>query len=597
MHRWFGGLVPRSPRGSRIIAAMSEDVPTEPQADPLLGKVFDERYRIEEQLGEGGIGRVYRARHLTLGRMVALKVLLTKYESIPVLQQRFQREAEALAALSHPNIVTVTDFGVADGNPYIVMELLEGRDLATVIEGEPLEPARVWEIMRQMLRALAYAHERELVHRDLKPQNVFVRALGDGTDHVEVLDFGLARFMGDAAKNSPKLTRQGALLGTPAYMAPEQASGEEVDARADVYAAGCVFFETLTGRRVFHSKDPGEVLRSHLLAAPPRIAHVDTGLEVDERLEQVVQRSLSKSPSARYAGAKEMLAALDELGPDSVRRIGARPDHDVAQVGVAPTQMAGIGPRPSDTGATRAATPAAKHTGQPGQSGPLGRTGGTSIVIPQNKLPLVLGAGVIALLLASVGGWLVYHLFTSSDDRTPVAVPTPPSSLDAGGLSALDAGPPVAARPEPRDPFAGELPAAIADIHRREPSARRLNQVGFRRYLASINEYQRGNPQDPLPHLVMGHVYTDKRWLSFALPAYREAVDLDLSVRGDPHMLPDLLEMVRTDALERDAASFVAEIYGAEALPAVDEAIGTRGIRRNEREHLEALRERIAPSD
>ena len=174
--------------------------------DPLIGKVLDERYRIEEPLGQGGIGRVYKARHLILGRHVALKVLLAQYESIPVLQERFRREAEALAALSHPNIVTVTDFGVAEGMPYLVMELLEGLDLAALIAQEDIPPARAFAIVRQVLMALSYAHSRELVHRDLKPQNIYVRALGEGSDHVEVLDFGLARFLGDAPNRGPKLT-------------------------------------------------------------------------------------------------------------------------------------------------------------------------------------------------------------------------------------------------------------------------------------------------------------------------------------------------------------------------------------------------------
>ncbi|HJL16689.1 MAG TPA: serine/threonine-protein kinase [Sandaracinaceae bacterium LLY-WYZ-13_1] len=285
---------------------MQEPVTGAAEPDPLLGKVFDERYRIEEPLGEGGIGRVFKARHLTLGRLVALKVLLTRYESIPVLKQRFEREARALAALSHPNIVTVTDFGVSEGNPYIVMELLEGRDLSVLVAGEPLAPKRVFDIVRQTLRALHYAHDQGLVHRDLKPHNVFVRSLDDGTDHVEVLDFGLARFVGDAARSSPKLTRQGALIGTPAYMAPEQASGEEVDARADVYAVGCVLFEALTGRRVFETADPGEMLRAHLLSSPPTLAQADPGLEVSPSLEAFVQKALSKSPSGRFDSAKEM---------------------------------------------------------------------------------------------------------------------------------------------------------------------------------------------------------------------------------------------------------------------------------------------------
>src|SRR5690606_27185431 len=201
---------PRRPRPRLSCRAMSSEAATLHDApDPMIGKVLDERYRIEEPLGQGGIGRVYKARHLILGRHVALKVLLAQYESIPVLQERFRREAEALAALSHPNIVTVTDFGVFEAMPYLAMELLEGEDLARLIDREIIEPKRAFGILRQVLRALAYAHSRELVHRDLKPHNIWVCVLGDGTDHVEVLDFGLARFLGDSANRGPKLTKAG----------------------------------------------------------------------------------------------------------------------------------------------------------------------------------------------------------------------------------------------------------------------------------------------------------------------------------------------------------------------------------------------------
>ncbi|MBZ0120663.1 MAG: serine/threonine protein kinase, partial [Sandaracinaceae bacterium] len=196
---------------------MTEAAQSSPE-DPFIGRVLNERYRIEGPLGEGGIGRVYRARHLTVGNHVALKVLQAQYENLQVLRDRFSREVEALARLKHPNIVTVQDYGVDNDVPYLVMELLDGTDLSRLIAKDVIEPRRVLDIFKQILRALAYAHEQGLVHRDLKPQNVFVRPVGGGAEHVEVLDFGLARFMDDEQKGRAKLTRTGALIGTPAYM-------------------------------------------------------------------------------------------------------------------------------------------------------------------------------------------------------------------------------------------------------------------------------------------------------------------------------------------------------------------------------------------
>lgn len=546
-----------------------------PEEDPLLGQVFDERYRIEEPLGEGGIGRVYVARHLTLGRMVALKVLLTQYESIPVLKQRFEREARALAALSHPNIVTVTDFGVAEGNPYIVMEKLEGCDLSEVVAREPLEPKRALDIVRQVLRALAYAHEQGLVHRDLKPHNIFVRSLGDGTDHVEVLDFGLARFVGDAAKSSPKLTRQGALLGTPAYMAPEQASGEEVDARADLYAVGCVLFEALTGRRVFETNDPGETLRSHLLSPPPSLTQADSGLRVSPRLEALVQKSLAKSPRQRFSSSQEMLSELDSLEPDAATRVGPRPPRERPVSGVAPTQGA--------PDATRAATPSARRE-QPREATREASVG-ASIVIPKSRMPLWGALGCAALVVLGVVTGLVMW---RGDSEEPTVRPAPvPSVVEP---EPAEPEPEPAGRPAARDPFEADVPEALASIHALVRA--RGGQAISRTRLGEISQYQRQYPDDPRSHLLLGDIYTDKRWLALALPEYEQAYEMDETVRGYPDMLPDLLEMVRSDRYEQPAADLVVRAYGAEAIESIQAALQVR-MRRVEAEHLERLRDRI----
>ncbi|MEM1417489.1 MAG: serine/threonine-protein kinase, partial [Myxococcota bacterium] len=200
---------------------VSGEIPRLPER--LIGEVLGERYRVDALLGEGGIGRVYRATHLKLDRPVAVKVLLEEHRELALQRQRFEREVRTLARLRHPNIVTVVDFGVAEGLPYLVMELVEGEDLDALLEGGgPFAPERAFEVLRQVLKSLAYAHEKGIVHRDLKPSNVLLTSLPDGSEHVEVLDFGLAKFIDPVEEAaSPKLTRAGCIVGSPAYMAPE----------------------------------------------------------------------------------------------------------------------------------------------------------------------------------------------------------------------------------------------------------------------------------------------------------------------------------------------------------------------------------------
>ncbi len=532
--------------------------------DPMIGLVLDDRYKILRQLGEGGIGRVYLAQHLRLGREVALKTLLTRYESIPVLKERFTREAAALASLSHPNIVTVTDFGVYDGTPYLVMELLEGEDLAALVErGEPIPPARAMRIIRQMVRALAYAHEQELVHRDLKPHNVFVRALGPYDDHVEVLDFGLARFLSDAWKNAPKLTAQGALIGTPQYMAPEQASGQQVDASADVYAAGCVLFEALTGRRVFDARSQADVIRAHMLERPPTLAEADPGLEASPALEALVARCLEKSPSRRYPNGRALLEALDALGPEPARRRGPRPALEGGRVSaIAPTQTA-----------TRASgvTPA--------------RPSSAPIELPQSRLPLVLGGIVAAVLLMGLGAGGVYLALRGlapeaapADEPAPEPVPEPPP------VAAADAGHPPA-----RQPFAGEVPAELRSIHRE------LEQGGgtWRQQIAAISTYQNAHRDDPLPALLLGRIYTTQGIFGAALDQYDAAYGGDTSVRGDPWMRQDLLRIAREEAHHDKAGALIRDAWGAEFVGDIDAFLASGRPSEAERTRLLALREHL----
>lgn len=278
-------------------------------------------YAIVERIGRGATGVVYRA--TKDGRDVAFKVLNPALANLDTLRRRFLREARALTQLDHPNVVAIDDFGVEGELAYIAMELLEGETLEDALESAPLPPARALEIMTQVLQGLAFAHARQIVHRDLKPANVFLPRGGE----VRVLDFGLAKFLSiDEVSSEGTLTRRGRVVGTPAYMAPEQISGASLDVRADVYAAGTLLFELLADRRPFPYTRRSALLRAHLFEDVPRLASVRPGLVVDEGLEAVVRRALAKDPAERFADAGAMLEALRVYGPEAVRHVGVEPE-------------------------------------------------------------------------------------------------------------------------------------------------------------------------------------------------------------------------------------------------------------------------------
>ncbi len=534
-----------------------------PLDDLLVGHVVGERYVIEAMLGEGGVGRVYRARHTALNRSVALKVLLAEHEGSEVLRERFRREAEALAALSHPHIVAVTDFGVDGDMLFLVMELLEGRSLAELLREAPLEPKRALAIMRQILLGLGYAHARSVVHRDLKPHNVFVRTLDDGSDHATVLDFGLARAADDGRPRA-RLTRTGMILGTPAYMPPEQASGDvdAIDARSDVYAAGLVLYELLARRRPFLESDPGKLLRAHLLDEPPPLASVAPGLTVPSELQAIVSRALAKSRSERFADATEMLAALDAIDPGSVRR-------DRASVTV--------GSGEDDASMASAVTLAAPDVSPPRAASPQARP-------RASRVPLI--AGAIAALFALAIAATVIALWIASPDEIAEA-PQPPPPAPAPPAPAPDED--VAeATSSARDPFAAPLSEPLASMYAQVQRGRPLSRTQVR----DARRWARENGSDVRANLVIAHGYTNERSLSWALPEYEAAMASDASVRGAPFMLGDLLEMARSNTLARVAADRIVEWYGSEALGAIDAQLETR-LRREEEDRLEALRARI----
>lgn len=275
------------------------------------GDLLDGRYQIEGRLGEGGVGVVYRALQIKLHRRVAVKLL--QPESDESLRPRFEREAVTLAALSHPNIVSVQDYGHTRSKPFLVMELLQGRTLRELLDAEgALAVPRALALTREVLLALAYAHDLGIVHRDLKPANLLVQALPNH-EHVKVLDFGFVKLLpGSYLDRGVQLSRVGFTFGTPSYMSPEHATGGNVDGRSDLYSLGILLFEMLTGKKPFEG-ELSELIRDHLSAPRPRLSAVRPELAGRDDLQAIIERAMAKNREDRFEDAGAFLRAIDAI--------------------------------------------------------------------------------------------------------------------------------------------------------------------------------------------------------------------------------------------------------------------------------------------
>jgi serine/threonine protein kinase len=288
--------------------------------DPLIGRVFDGKYRLDERLGGGGMGTVYRATHLLIDRVVAVKVLSQRFVGDETAQQRFRREARASGRMQHPNAVTVNDIGATeDGWLYIVMELLEGQTLRDLLAREaPLDPARAVSFMLQVSAAVGAAHDAGLIHRDLKPANIFVEQRPNLAAVAKVLDFGVAKFAVEEHDDDYKtLTQVGAIIGTPRYMSPEQCTAAApLTPASDVYSLGIILYEMLTGAVPFSADTPLAVALKQV-SEPPRPPR-EIVAATPEELEGFVLHALAKDPRARPADANEfrleLLAVAADLG-------------------------------------------------------------------------------------------------------------------------------------------------------------------------------------------------------------------------------------------------------------------------------------------
>jgi serine/threonine protein kinase len=284
---------------------------------------LDSRYRITGVLGSGGMGCVYLAEHISIRRPLALKLLHPEVEGIDEVNQRFEREAFAIGRVDHPNCVNVSDFGkLQDGTLYMVLELLDGVLLSDLLDRERrVGWRRTLHIGRHILSALDYAHDAGIIHRDIKPENVILVEQDGDADFAKILDFGIAKLRDDAhpedntgiLTNDAKLTQHGVTIGTPTYIAPEQAYGQPIDGRADLYALSVMLYEMITGFPPFDADEVGTLLRMHVSHEVPPFEEMAPGLEVPDAVEKVILHGLAKRPDDRIPSAKAYIEQIDRI--------------------------------------------------------------------------------------------------------------------------------------------------------------------------------------------------------------------------------------------------------------------------------------------
>ena len=408
----------------------------EPPDDPLIGQMLD-KYKVIRQIGEGGMGLVYEGIHTVIEKRVAIKLLRDDFSSRPEVVARFRQEAKSASRIGHEHIVDISDFGETPyGASYFIMEYLEGEDLANVLEREGvLAVQRAIAIVSQCCRALGAAHAKGIVHRDMKPENIFLVSRHDNADFVKIVDFGIAKMSDIETEGEPgrKLTKTGMIFGTPEYMSPEQAAGKHLDHRVDVYAMGVILFECVTGRVPFVGDSFMGILTQHMFEDPPPLAEVNPHVECSAELEMVIYKALAKAPEDRYQDMPELLEALEAASEGRVAK----------------STLAGYGDP-------------VKASRKPARSLAPGRS--VPAVAPEgSRLPMILA---IVTVLAVGGGTAAWFI-----SQRPVvvatnpAVNTPPgpdgATVDAGGQPQVALAPPDAHV----EPDAGPAGPSMTRIH------------------------------------------------------------------------------------------------------------------------------------
>jgi serine/threonine-protein kinase len=525
--------------------------------DSRIGAVVGGRYRLTEQIAVGGMGVVYRAERLQLGRTVAIKFLHPSFAGRGDILRRFENEARAMGRLAHPHCVSVIDFGVEEGAPYLVMDYVSGQTLRELIDGGPLSPARALSILRQILAGLAHAHGQNIIHRDIKPANIILtEATGTG-DHVRILDFGLAKLR-DGSGGDTSVTALA--IGTPSYMSPEQARGDAIDARSDIYSVGVLTYELLTGEKPFFSDQAFEIIAMHAKSPPPRLRTKMPGLS--EALEATIVKAMAKRPEDRYQTAAEMADALAQV-PEAGTR--------------APSAV--LPPDPS-----------------------------IPIEVPRRWPRFV----IAALSLGAVGVGFYWVVRRQEDQRAAAAVTRPPNVVlpdarveatvapiappprqpDARpvavvAVAAIDAElppppPPDAPPPPPPDAAPPDAPAAVDDEPEDKPAVeveapfevksfsdvQELVAAGRRdEAISGLERLRRGSPKNAFYAYYLGNLYFQRKWWTDGLESYEAAIGQSRAYRTRPQIIKNAIVALSSAKTVAKAQKLLVRDIGAPAIP------------------------------
>jgi len=497
-------------------------VPPASGVHPLVGTLLADRYRIDQLLGEGGMGQVYRAEHVHMRKAVALKVLHRELTVQPEIVARFEREAVAAARIEHPNVAAATDFGrLADGSFYLVLEFVEGKSLTKLMASERRLPVqRALRITRQISDALSTAHQVGIVHRDLKPDNVMLVGRDQTEDFVKVLDFGIAKIQNEDTGDQPVLTKAGTVFGTPEYMAPEQARGAVADARADLYTLGMMLYEMLSGKTAFADPELLVVLTRQMTKDPPPLPP-----DVDAETQALVMTLLKKEPDERIQTAAALCDRIDALlgGPPS-SVVASRSYVGVpAVVPVSDTPPRGWRERASAAARAARALAAAR---MPALKALLLRP----VHVRQHSIPVW-----IPLASLTLGCLLVIALATtgkaSEDDRHDAAAPAGATATETDA----------------------------------DDDSARLNQLieaarsGDRAVLGDLRALA---GKEARAWLALGNGYARIQHAEASLAAYQTAVELDATLASDTRLLVDVRAALGAPT-QREAALRLAEKLGA----------------------------------
>ncbi len=542
-------------------------------ADPRIGKVLQDRYRIVGLVDEGATGKVYKGERIKLGRLVAIKFLRPRYAADKSFMKRFEREALAMSRLGHPHCVSVLDFGVDDG-PYIVMDYVTGQTLRELLDRGRVPIKRALQIVRQVLAGLAHAHRQGIVHRDIKPANVMLtEATGTG-DHARILDFGLATLRDSGL--SGDVSESWLVVGTPAYMSPEQSLGVAVDQRADVYGVGVMLFHLLTGEKPYDADEAWETLRMHREEAIPKLAKVCAEVKFPKGLQRLIDRSMAKEPDDRYQSAAEFAEALD-----TVVASGAVPE-PLAYAKTA-RQQAVPPPVPEDVakpsrgglfgtlvllllfgGVAAAGVWYWQNREVSGSSG--------SAAIPD--APLDAGIAAVAVVVPGPADAAPITAVTfDAAVETSASVDggegdggyileLPPDELDEPIAAVEEDVEDVSPTEEPPEPVA---PAPI-EVRNVDDAKKLIDQGRREEAIAGLRALKRKHPKSAYIPYLLGHLYFDKRWWSIGMREYKDAIKNNRSYRKRSVLNKNVIRALGSDKSKSKAITLYLKTIGRSGL-------------------------------